>query len=88
MIHDLRKRGEESKILLVEVNPFDGFYGTLSGSTGLFSWQADRLLLTGTRRKLRGGVYAPFELRLREEILSEAEVKRRTRPEWWALMNC
>ena len=100
------------KILLVEVNPFDGFYGTMSGSTGLFSWQSDRLLLTGKQPKPKASdtksaagddkttpksatgddkttssSYPEFVLRLREEALPEAEVRRRTRPEWWSLMN-
>ena len=93
------------KILLVEVNPFDGFYGTMSGSTGLFSWQSDRLLLTGKqpqkpksvtkaaapddKNKDVGEASAPprFVMRFRDEELPRAEVQRRTRPEWWALVN-
>ena len=83
------------KILLVEVNPFDGFYGTMSGSTGLFSWQSDRQLLTGKQAKAKASVASDaktctvpkFVLRLREEELPSEEVKRRTRPEWWSLMN-
>ena len=33
--------------LLVEVNPFDGVLGSFAASTGLFSWDDDRAILTG-----------------------------------------
>lgn len=84
--------------LLVEVNPFDGVLGSFAASTGLFSWDADRAILTGVADEEGGdgggeggGAAADaedvdprpaFVLRVREEAKAEAYVKNELRPEW------
>eukprot|EP00939_MAST-03C_sp_MAST-3C-sp1_P001221 g1221.t1 len=62
-----------SKMILVEVNPFDGWFGTLEGSTCLFDWTDDRAQLTGLN---------DFELRVREKPEDPVELKKKLRKDW------
>merc|ERR1719263_2565276 len=43
-------------VLLIEINPFDGFFGASQGSTGLFDWDD-----AGDRAVMQHG---PFECRM------------------------
>ena len=62
-VMDLVWFGPGQQPLLVEINPFDGeAYGTFPASTGLFNWQKDRSVMSGTQK----GV--DFELRILDKV--------------------
>ena len=68
--------GEGSKVIVIELNPFDGVcLGTFPASTGLFLWDnlSDRKIMKGE---------ADFEFRLREEPLAEAALKNQCNSDW------
>jgi hypothetical protein len=63
-------------VIVIELNPFDGkYYGTLRGSTGLFSWDDphDRDIIQGK---------SGFEFRVREKPEEIHKLKHQTHPAW------
>ena len=64
----------DGRVVLIEANAFDGVYGSFPASTGLFSWEGDRALLTGV-----GGT---FEVRVREGPAPRAELLASMSPSW------
>lgn len=64
----------DGRVVLIEANAFDGVYGSFPASTGLFSWEEDRALLTGV-----GGT---FEVRVREGPAPRAELLASMSPSW------
>lgn len=66
----------KGEVIVIELNPFDGIcLGVFPASTGLFLWEKpeDRLVMTGQ---------APFEFRLRENVLSDAQLKAQCNRDW------
>ena len=64
------------EVVVIELNPFDGVcLGVFPASTGLFLWEnpEDKLVMTGE---------APFEFRLRETPLTEAQLKNQCNKDW------
>lgn len=64
-------------VLLIEVNPLTEGLGSFPASTGLFDWDADRELIQGL-----ASPRIPFELRLRSEPETSANLKIKSRVEW------
>ena len=62
------------RVILIEVNPFDGVFASQPGSTGLFLWddEADRKVLTE----------GPFELRIRKKDPPLPVLKTHIRRDW------
>lgn len=64
------------KVIIIELNPFDGLcLGVFPASTGLFLWDdpTDKAIMMGD---------APFEFRIRLEILSDHILKNQVNKEW------
>eukprot|EP00475_Leptophrys_vorax_P038547 TRINITY_DN6819_c0_g2_i1.p1 TRINITY_DN6819_c0_g2~~TRINITY_DN6819_c0_g2_i1.p1 ORF type:complete len:280 (+),score=79.91 TRINITY_DN6819_c0_g2_i1:113-952(+) len=55
----------DGKILLVEVNPFDGIIGTIRASTGLFNWDVDQAIMQN----------GPLEIRVNKTKFSWSQLK-------------
>lgn len=64
----------EGRVLLVEINPFDGVLGAFPVSTGLFLWDDPE-----DQRIMREG---PLQVRVRREVLSIPETKDKMNPDW------
>lgn len=62
------------RVLLVEVNPFDGVLGSFSVSTGLFHWEDAK-----DQEIMQRG---PFEVRIRRHVQSLVEMKEKMNPDW------
>ena len=75
---DLVWFGDGREPMIVEINPFDGEgLGAFPASTGLFNWEKDRAVMKGEK---------PFELRVRKELPTAAEMAN-VSPEWTAVIR-
>ena len=63
-----------SRVLLIEVNPFDGVLGSFKASTGLFDWEKDRNLMSG---------FETFETRVQHTKSTRASCAHHMRSDWF-----
>ena len=71
-----RGSGSDQVVIIIELNPFDGVcLGVFPASTGLFLWDnpADRAVMKGE---------APFEFRIREELMPPHLLKSQCNKDW------